>query len=100
MIMARFYPLNHDLFANCCWKHIGIFSRYAIEQGVNHIISYEPESSNFDLLLKNLSPAVSSAEISIELHPKAVGVECAERTLVRARNENDGRCNVHPFCEC
>lgn len=100
MIMARFYPLNHDSFANCRWKHIGIFSRYAIEQGVNHIISYEPESSNFDLLLKNLSPAVSSAEISIELHPKAVGVECAERTLVRARNENDGRCKVHPFCEC
>jgi FkbM family methyltransferase len=68
--------------------HIGVFSRYAIEEGCRHVIAYEPESNNFNLLSQNLN--TTSVDLRIELHLKAVSKRSETRTLVRARAENDG----------
>jgi hypothetical protein len=75
--------------------HIGVFSRYAISEGCTRIISYEPEPSNFDLLSQNL-PTSANNDLSIELHSKAVGNKSETRTLVIARDENDG--GYSPCC--
>ena len=69
--------------------HIGVFSRYAIEMGCAHIIAYEPEPENFKLLSKNIFPNLNQ-HVTIDIHPKAVSNGSDKRTLVRARNENDG----------
>ena len=80
--------------------HIGVFSRYALLEGCGHIISYEPEPSNFRLLSRNLGllpmeSQTSSGFPTVELHPSAVAHASSEsRTLVRARNENSGKANT------
>lgn len=78
--------------------HIGVFSRYALEMGCNHVISYEPEPSNFELLTYNLGTIDSLTDAphpTIELHRAAVAQgNAASGTLVRARNQNNGRLNT------
>ncbi len=77
--------------------HIGIFSRYAIEAGCRHIIAYEPEPSNFDLLEKNLAVETCrdvGTRIFIETHKAAVALDSRPRVLIQARNQNDGKKNT------
>ncbi|KAL7520833.1 hypothetical protein ACHAWX_005536 [Stephanocyclus meneghinianus] len=75
--------------------HIGVFSRYAMGEGCRHIIAFEPEANNFDLLSKNLSPKDSiGCNGTIELHSCAVAKGYENRTLVRARDQNDGKLNT------
>jgi FkbM family methyltransferase len=78
--------------------HIGVFSRLAIAEGCQHIIAYEPEPSNFELLSQNLDiiqqPALS-AYPTIELHSAAVAHSSSKsRVLVKARHENSGKENT------
>ena len=73
--------------------HIGIFSRFALSEGVKHIIAYEPEPDNFNLLSKNLRTNGSfGSELTIDIISKAVVLSDDNETgtLVRARDENDG----------
>jgi FkbM family methyltransferase len=75
--------------------HIGVFSRYALGEGCQHIVAYEPEPSNFDLLSHNLKLTDSLEQHpTIELHSKAVTNGFKTRTLVRARDQNDGKVNT------
>ena len=75
--------------------HIGVFSRVMISKGCKHIIAYEPEPSNFDLLTKNLETEDASSAIVIELNSEAVAHGPPQlRKLVRARNQNDGTKNT------
>jgi FkbM family methyltransferase len=75
--------------------HIGTFSRLMLAKGSRRIIAYEPEPSNYDLLIKNLDMGDASSLPTIELHSEAVAHGPAQlRTLVRARNQNDGTQNT------
>ena len=75
--------------------HIGVFSRLVLSKGCKHIIAYEPEPSNFDLLTKNLDMEDASSQPTIELHSEAVAHGPSQlRKLVRARNQNDGTQNT------
>ena len=92
--MPDFSLKNHQCVLDI-GAHIGVFSRYAISQGCQHIIAYEPEPSNFDLLRQNLDILQSSRNHPmIELHSAAVSNDAAARILVQARNENDGKQNT------
>ena len=74
--------------------HIGVFSRFAIAEGCQHVISYEPEPTNFALLSQNLGTSHSDS-LSFKLVASAVAYEAsALQVLVRARNENDGKQNT------
>lgn len=70
--------------------HIGVFSRYALQEGCTRVIAYEPEPSNYDLLIRNLQPISENSKLTIELHRAAVSAVSETRTLVKARDENDG----------
>ena len=77
--------------------HIGVFSRYALSEGVKHVIAYEPEPDNYNLLSKNLKQSNTSCSgLTIELHSRAVISSNDEetRTLIRARDENDGTLQI------
>lgn len=75
--------------------HIGVFSRLALSKGCKHIIAYEPEPSNFELLTKNLETVDASSLPRVDLHSEAVAQGAAQiRKLVRARNQNDGTLNT------
>eukprot|EP00804_Cyclotella_cryptica_P031409 CCRYP_012212-RA/>CCRYP_012212-RA protein AED:0.33 eAED:0.33 QI:0/0.33/0.5/1/0.33/0.5/4/647/1166 len=75
--------------------HIGVFSRYAIGEGCSHIIAFEPEASNFDLLSRNLRPENSiDCNCTIKLHSSAVAAGHDNRILIRARDQNDGKQNT------
>jgi len=75
--------------------HIGVFSRLALSKGCKHIIAYEPEPSNFELLTNNLEKRDPSSLPTIELHSEAVAHGPSQlRKLVRARNQNDGTQNT------
>jgi len=75
--------------------HIGVFSRLALSKGCKHIIAYEPEPSNFELLTNNLEKRNPSSLPTIELHSEAVAHGSSQlRKLVRARNQNDGTQNT------
>mmetsp|Transcript_18089 Transcript_18089/g.37912 ORF Transcript_18089/g.37912 Transcript_18089/m.37912 type:complete len:1196 (-) Transcript_18089:78-3665(-) len=89
------FSLNeHDCILDI-GAHIGIFSRFAIEAGCKHIIAYEPEPSNFDLLEKNLSVEDLGTEIVIDIHKAAVVHDSRQLgVLIQARNQNDGKKNT------
>jgi FkbM family methyltransferase len=76
--------------------HIGVFSRFALGEGVQRVIAYEPESSNMELLLQNLKPRDGcETEATVEIHRSAVAHgDAGMRTLVLARSRNDGTLNT------
>lgn len=86
--------------------HIGCFSRYALSLGdCKHIICYEPEPSNLELLRKNL--CTDDNEIEIKIFGAAVthideedsnDESSRKKTLIRARNENSGIQNTWRHC--
>jgi len=86
---------NHKCILDC-GAHIGVFSRYALSQGCEHIIAYEPEPSNYNLLSENLNIIRSQSEEcpTIELYQFAVAQSSGLQTLVQARHENSGKQNT------
>jgi FkbM family methyltransferase len=88
---------NHDCALDI-GAHIGVFSRLMLSKGCKHIICYEPEPSNFELLVQNLDTVGledASLQPIIELHAEAVAHGPSQtRKLVRARNQNDGTENT------
>jgi len=95
-------PLGFSLNGHNCvldvGAHIGVASRLAIAGGCKHIIAYEPEPSNFEMLSQNLDISQSKAHSSnptVELYSSAVAHQSSEsRTMIQARNENDGKENT------
>lgn len=96
---SGFSLANHDCVLDI-GAHIGVFSRMALLSGCKKVIAYEPETTNFELLSRNLNvvqplPSTLSSQPVIELHSAAVVHGSSEsRTLVRARNENSGKQNT------
>ncbi len=102
--IAPAMPSGFSLASHSCvldvGAHIGIFSRLALAEGCSHVIAYEPEPTNFELLSRNMFivqpfAASKSSQPVVELHSAAVANGPSElRTLVRARSENSGKQNT------
>lgn len=92
------FTLDNHACALDIGAHIGVFSRLVLSKGCKHILAYEPEPSNFELLVQNLdTDGLEDASLQpiIELFTEAVAHGPSKtRKLVRARNQNDGTQNT------
>ena len=88
---ADFSPSGHvvlDLGA-----HIGAFSTWALREGAEHVVAYEPEESNADLLSANLADAVASGAAEVRRAAVAAG-PAGTATLVLGKQRSDGVANT------
>ena len=93
-----FSPRGHKCVLDV-GSHIGAFSRFALSVGCQHIIAYEPEPNNLELLRYNLTPLTDGNKIHettrTEIYPMAVANGKSRRqNLLHARSRNDGTLNT------
>jgi len=48
-----------------CGAHIGMFSRYALEQGARQVVAIEPDPVNQACLEANLAPEIASGQVAV-----------------------------------
>ena len=84
-----FSPHGHTVLD--AGAHIGCFTRYALAQGAYAIDAFEPESSNFDLLCRNVGAAS-------RVEPKRVAIfhspAPTQKRFVRGKDRGDGLVNT------
>jgi len=89
----EFSPQGHACVLDI-GAHIGVFARFALGLGCPHVIVYEPEPSNIELLRQNVKP-LDNVPPTVDVHMAAVAHgNVGMRNLVRARNRNDGTLNT------